>query len=402
MPAPLSSTPASAAISSPRLLFVQHSSIFAHYGGVEYYLDDIVSLASETYGREAVCSLIPQRSPLISSRPYQTQFVSLAGSGWRRKWQNRFAWALLSETRKLIRTFRPTAIINSHVSLGPLVWAATRGSQIPWWTIVYGIEAWGNLWPQDEWALQHSSGIISISHWTKKILVDRGYSPSQIEIIQPPLPDDFGHLSYHPSSENRPFTCLTISRLDAKERYKGQDHVLKALAKLRRFVPSLSLKYIIQGDGSDRSRLETLCRELALEDWVTFRSAVKDRKELEATYRSADLFVMPSRFGRWDGSWKGEGFGIVYLEAAAFGVPSLAYDCGGVTDIIVDGENGFLVPPDDIDALAEGILRLAQNRSMTREMGKKAHERVMRDFTRRKIQSQLTLTCATLALRAPT
>jgi phosphatidylinositol alpha-1,6-mannosyltransferase len=116
---------------------------------------------------------------------------------------------------------------------------------------------------------------------------------------------------------------------------------------------------------------------------------VAQRKDFEAVYREADLFVMPSRFGRWDGRWRGEGFGIVYLEAAAFGLASVAYDCGGATDIIRHGENGMLVEPDNIAELARTIESLAKRRSLAEGMGRKAHEMVMRQFTRATIREQL-------------
>ena len=100
---------------------------------------------------------------------------------------------------------------------------------------------------------------------------------------------------------------------------------------------------------------------------------------------------MPSRFGKWEGKWRGEGFGIVYLEAAAFGLPSIAYDCGGATDIISAGVNGWLVVPDSITDLANAIAQAAKNPKLVFEMGKKAHEMVMARFTRTQFAQQLKL-----------
>ena len=90
--------------------------------------------------------------------------------------------------------------------------------------------------------------------------------------------------------------------------------------------------YTVVGDGDDRGRLENRARELGVERRVEFRGSLGQKELLEA-YRRADLFVLASRASRSDV----EGFGIVYLEAAASGVPSLCSREGGATDAVVDG-----------------------------------------------------------------
>ncbi|MBY0372325.1 glycosyltransferase, partial [bacterium] len=177
---------------------------------------------------------------------------------------------------------------------------------------------------------------------------------------------------------------LSVSRLDATEQYKGQDHVLEALAQLRQTHPQLEFRYTIQGDGSDRPRLEALARELGLGEITRFTGSVKDRTELENLYAQSDLFVLPSRYGRWQRKWRGEGFGIVYLEAAAFGVPSLAYDCGGVKDIFTSEKDGWLAAPDDIPALAQALATLAQDRTRLAALGRAAKART-EVFTKRSV-----------------
>ena len=94
-------------------------------------------------------------------------------------------------------------------------------------------------------------------------------------------------------------------------------------------------------------------------------------------------------FGAMKGGFGGEGFGIVYLEAAAFGVPSLAYDCGGCTDFIRNGVNGVLVEPGNIGELARSIHHLATNPIALFELSKNAHETVMNEFTRPTIRKQV-------------
>ncbi|MBM4318320.1 MAG: glycosyltransferase family 4 protein, partial [Deltaproteobacteria bacterium] len=102
-----------------------------------------------------------------------------------------------------------------------------------------------------------------------------------------------------------------------------------------------------------------------------------------------DIFIMPSRFGYWNNSWKGEGFGIVYVEAALFGIPSIAYRCGGVTDIIEDQKNGILVEPDNVEELAEAIIGLGQDKQRIVELGESARKMALQQFTPEKIQLEM-------------
>lgn len=375
-----------------RLLFLQHTSIFEGYGGVEYYLDDLAGLACESFGRENVAIIAPQRkslrTPLV--RAYPVYFVPFSNNPIIRRIENRFSLRYLRKAREIVSEFRPNLLLCSHVSLGPLTHALHRLTHVPYGTCVYGIESWGNLWPQDEWCLRRSNFIFSISHWTKKILVDRGYPSDRIHIVAPTLGTAFESMEFVPPTPQETFTLLTVSRLDDREQYKGNDHVLYSLAKLRPQWKKLKLRYIIQGNGNDRERLEKIVRDLDLASIVEFRGEVTDRGELLQVYRQADLFVMPSRFGHWGGRWRGEGFGIVYLEAAAFGVPSIAYRCGGATDIIEHGVDGWLIEPDNIDSLASTIEGLAKDRNRVKQFGLKAREKVMKKFTRHASRTQLT------------
>jgi len=377
---------------TPRILFIQHASVFEAYGGVEYYLHDLVALATKAYSSDNVMTLVPGRFDDVPEEPpYTMQIAPYPRNKVARKIQNRIPAALYFSAQKAIRDFRPTVLFNAHVSLGPALHLLGASYDIPIYTCAYGIDVWGDLWPQDEWCLRKVSRIISISHWTKKILVDRGYDASRIEIIQPRLPPHFENVHASDVGKRPHLNLLTMSRLDANEQYKGQDHVLHALHTIRQRKPGWKVRYVILGNGNDRGRLEALVESLNLRDCVQFREAVKDRETLGKAYAETDLYIMPSRFGRLGRTWKGEGFGIVYLEAAAFGIPSIAYNCGGATDILRDGENGRLIEPDNIEALADAIQRLDENRKELAKLGKTARTQVMSRFTESPILQQLKL-----------
>jgi glycosyltransferase involved in cell wall biosynthesis len=136
---------------------------------------------------------------------------------------------------------------------------------------------------------------------------------------------------------------MTVGRLVPAERYKGFDEVLDALPRLLREFPDLV--YIIGGDGSDRERLERKAQQLAVERSVVFTGFIPEA-EKAAHYRVADAFVMASR---------GEGFGFVFLEAIATGIPTVASSIDGGREAVRDGMLGILVDPGEPEDVVRGI-----------------------------------------------
>ena len=155
---------------------------------------------------------------------------------------------------------------------------------------------------------------------------------------------------------------LSISRLVQR---KGIDTALEAVARLAPRFPHLI--YVIGGSGPDSERLERIVAELGIASRVRFLGDVQEAA-LPPLYASADVFVQLSREDPEHDSV--EGFGIVYCEAAASGVPSVAADSGGVSDAVRDAETGILVPPEDPEAAARAIRYLIENRAVRREMGR--------------------------------
>lgn len=140
------------------------------------------------------------------------------------------------------------------------------------------------------------------------------------------------------SCEKVPYSVLQVGHLIAQKRV---DITLRAFAKLREHHPSATLTVI--GQGSERERLETLCAQLGIAQAVRFTGQLPNRDVL-AEMAQAQFFCMPS---------VREGFGIVYLEAMASGCITIGTQGEGIADLIVSEKNGFLVPPDHPDAIAE-------------------------------------------------
>jgi glycosyltransferase involved in cell wall biosynthesis len=147
---------------------------------------------------------------------------------------------------------------------------------------------------------------------------------------------------------------------------KGHELLLRAVAGL----PS-QVKLRIIGEGPERARLQTLCRELKLGARVEFPGR-RSRSEVAHEMRSCAVFALPSRY---------EGLGCVYLEAMASGTPVIACRGQGIQDIISPGENGFLVSPDQPGELTAILQRLLQDDGLRTRAGQAARERVLRDLT---------------------
>jgi GalNAc-alpha-(1->4)-GalNAc-alpha-(1->3)-diNAcBac-PP-undecaprenol alpha-1,4-N-acetyl-D-galactosaminyltransferase len=151
-------------------------------------------------------------------------------------------------------------------------------------------------------------------------------------------------------------TAIAMGRLHPQ---KGFDLLLAAFAKTRSNYPDWHLT--ILGEGQMRAELETLRAQLGLVECVHLPGSVKN---VDAHLRQADLFVMPSRF---------EGFPMALCEAMACGMPVLAADClSGPREIVRDGVDGILVPPEDIDALAAGLERLMGDPALRQQLAQAA------------------------------
>lgn len=166
------------------------------------------------------------------------------------------------------------------------------------------------------------------------------------------------------------FTVLFVGRLVER---KGVPVLLEAWA--RAALPDATLAIV--GDGPDRSALEARAAALGIGSTVDFRGRVSDA-ELGAAYSAADLFVLPAVL---DARGDTEGLGVVLLEAMASNVPVLASAAGGITDVVVDGESGSLVPPGDPAALAAALQRLRSDSELRARLAAGGIARVRDEFS---------------------
>jgi len=165
---------------------------------------------------------------------------------------------------------------------------------------------------------------------------------------------------------------LSVSRLVPR---KGMDTLIEAAARLAPVHPDLTVA--IAGAGRDRTRLERLVARSGAP--VRLLGRVDDER-LPSLYACADVFAMLCR-NRW-GGLEQEGFGIVFLEAAASGIPQVAGDSGGASEAVVDGETGLVVhSPERGEAAASALARLLDDADLRRAQGHAARQRAEREYS---------------------
>ncbi len=243
-------------------------------------------------------------------------------------------------------------IFCGHIHLLPLAWVLRLFMKAPILLAFYGIDAWQ---PVNRWFssffVRHADYFIWISEFTKtKFLGWTALKQQKGFVLHPSI-----HVNkYDSGSKNEnlvsqwglkgKIVLMTLGRLASVERYKGFDEVLEALPDLIKEIPNIS--YLIVGDGEDRKRLEEKAKQLGISDRVIFTGFVPELQKADY-YRLADAFVMPGR---------GEGFGIVYLEAMACGIPVVASKADGSREAVRNGELGILVDPASPEEIKRGIL----------------------------------------------
>lgn len=160
---------------------------------------------------------------------------------------------------------------------------------------------------------------------------------------------------------------LSISRLIPR---KGIDVALRAMGRIQHELP---VQYVVLGDGPDRVRLQGVAEETRTAvRWV--RNASDEEKWLWLA--AADVFLLPVR----DEGDDVEGFGIVFLEAAKAGIPSVAGKSGGASEAVRHERTGLVVKPDSVDEIEAAVKKLLQDEGLCTELGKNGRERAEKDF----------------------
>jgi phosphatidyl-myo-inositol dimannoside synthase len=285
-------------------------------------------------------------------------------------------------------SWRPTLILCAHVGLAPACRVLQRLTRTPYWVVLYGIEVWGDLPPAKRDALQGATRLVSITQFTLDATIRRHHLGQTPAVILPPtLPKQLP--SFAPAGsqdrsgdaapvESQPPVVLTVGRLSSSEQYKGHDVMLEAWPSILSRVPDA--QYWIVGDGDDRERLESESRQLGIAGSVRFAGSVSS-EELSLCYDRCRVFAMPARTELDGAIPRGEGFGIVFLEAMARGKPVVGPRDGAPAEFIHSGQHGLLVDPASPKEVSGAIVELLTHSARAHEMGVCAREWVNSEFS---------------------
>lgn len=325
-----------------RILLLTSDAFGGHGGIAQYNRDQITALSAMSEVEEIVA--IPRYVPrAIEELPPKLTYHIEGADG-----KVRYVRTVLKNLRGHF-----DLVICGHINLLPLAWLASVKLQTPLALSVHGIDVWQPHKSMLTRALlRRVDAVWSVSEYTRdkmaawaKVAVERFHIlPNTIALVrygmahkEPALVEQYGL--------NGRKVMMILARLASNERYKGVDELLELMPNLLMREPELV--FLVAGDGDDRTRLEAKAKALGVSDRVVFTGYVSE-SEKAAYFRLADAFVMPGR---------GEGFGIVFLEAMACGVPVVASTLDGSREAVRFGMLGQMVNPDDRAALVQAIIK---------------------------------------------
>jgi len=323
---------------------------YGGHGGIALYNRDIVeALAQMEQVSEVV--VVPRTMPHATGViPEKVTLLTEAARG-----KIRFVVSAVGAARQ-----HYDLVICGHINLLPLAVFLNLVIRAPLALMVYGIDVWRPRSAFVKKWVKRVDAVWSISDITRS----RMNAWAELSANRYAILPNAVHLQRYGIAEKRPELLLryglqgskvimTLARLVASERYKGVDEVLETMPALLGSEPKL--KYLIAGDGDDRARLLAKAHALGLADKVVFAGMVSEAEKAN-TFRLADAFVMPGT---------GEGFGFVFLEALACGIPVVGSQVDGSREALRGGLLGELVVPSSPASVRGGILRaLAKQRNI--------------------------------------
>ncbi len=214
-------------------------------------------------------------------------------------------------------------------------------------------------------SLLNATAIHCVSDAIKKQVIQLGAVEEKIHVIRPAVNPD----SFFPKAlskiEGSPLNLISVSNLSW---VKGLEYSLQAIKKM--VEQGVDLRYKIIGDGEDYQRLLYTIHDLGLVNHVKLDGKLSQDLVVEALQKS-DVFILSSL---------SEGISNALLEAMSCGLPVVTTDCGGMTEAVSDGVEGFVVPIRDPAAMSDKLLKLARDQDLRQRMGRAGRERVLAEF----------------------
>ena len=254
------------------------------------------------------------------------------------------------------------------------------------WLVAHGIEIWPHWSSNESNLLRQCDVIVAVSQYTAQSIIQRLPDRADRVVVIPNMVNTKYFTPCDVSIKETPRVILTVGRIAASEGYKGHDLIIKSISGLEKRL-GVAVQYRIVGDGDDKGRLQNIASSCGVSEKVLFLGYLDDDALLNE-YQKCHVFAMPSYVSRnEDGSWTGEGFGIVYIEAAACGKPVLACDTGGQIDCVRAGETGLLVEA-TVKAVETGLYDILKDLKRAHRMGTAGRILVGNNFSREVINTR--------------
>ena len=238
---------------------------------------------------------------------------------------------------------------------------------LPWMRkimFLYGIEVWGNVRPDYARCLRSSDRLVSISHYTLARATESMGPLPQAKVCWLATEEDDEPL---PGAVTTSQTVLILARITG-ENYKGHRELVEIWPKVVAAVPQARL--VIAGRGEGVAELQARVAASPVAESIEMKGFVP-QDELDALWREAAVFAMPSR---------GEGFGLVYVDAMRRGIPVIASTHDAGAEVNVDGVTGFNVSMEDKEMLADRLIQLLSSPQLRAEMGEAGRRRWREHF----------------------
>jgi phosphatidyl-myo-inositol dimannoside synthase len=331
--------------------------IFSSEGGIQSYIQDILKAylsltAAKNFPPQAEVLLL--RDAPDCHNPFESKNLKFSYLKTDPAWLGRFKFATKLLTCLVQK--RPQRVFCGHIKLAPLIQTLCQPLGIPYTILTYGKEVWETLPLKYQIAMRQADRIWTISRYTRDRTCElNNLNPEKFQIVPCTVDEKLFTIGPKPLHllEKYDLTgakiLMTVARLRSTDSYKGVDVTIQALPEIAKSFPNV--KYLVIGRGDDRPRLAKLATDLGVAERVIFAGFVPTA-DLAAHYQLADAYVMPSQ----------EGFGIVYLEALACGIPVLAGDADGSADPLQDGKLGWRVPHRDPAAVAVACVEMLQGK----------------------------------------
>ncbi len=308
---------------------------------------------------------------------------------------------VVSTVRHVLRERSYGLVVAEQIQTAVPALIAARILGVKFVVFAYGMEITTSRWWRVKgWVFRQADQVITISSYSRGLLERLGVSPDRIAIIPPSVDAEpfKGALKVSRNQARAQLgipedarVLLTVAAL--KQQYKGIDTTIRATSLLRGRYPGL--QYFVIGSGPDRPRLEQIADELGLDGLVRFAGAV-DEATKGLYYAACDLFVLPNRVEYSRGGERSEGFGIVFLEAALFGRPSIGGQ-GGSLDAVLHGKTGLSVLGTSAEEVAAAAARLLDDPPLREQLSEAGRRRVSFDFSTERLSQRFYEECVSLA-----